>query len=92
MFTAVDDDSGLASIFLFSPFPAVFAIVPDNSQCHPVICVFFSKQLQDRQLITELYILHLLLTWRSTYTDEFAGLYGHVHIVQALTDNYDAKG
>ena len=78
--------------FCFHPSPAVFAIVPDNSQCHPVICVFFSKQLQDRQLITELYILRLFLTWRSTCTDEFAGLYGHVHIVQALTDNYDAKG
>ena len=93
MFTAVDDDSGLASIFLFSPFPCCFRHCPRQlSMSSGYICVFFSKQLQDRQLITELYILHLLLTWRSTSTDEFAGLYEHVHIVQALTDNHDAKG
>ena len=51
---------------------------------------FLFKQLQDRQLISELlYILHLLLTWRRPNTDKFAGLYGHVH---ALNDNHDAKG
>ena len=93
MFTAVDDDSGVGGldISVFT-LPCCFRHCPTRLSMSSGYMCFLFKQIQDRQMISELYILHLLLTWRSTYTDEFAGLYGHVHIVQALTDNHDAKG
>ena len=90
MFTVVDNDRGVASIFLFSPFPCCFRHCPRQLSMSSGYMCFLFKQLQDRQLISELlYILHLLLTWRQPNTDKFAGLYGHVH---ALNDNHDAKG